>query len=410
MESNKTSVADDDQFNALLNMAHNEWSATRNTSARRALVAYVDGLVAAPVSPEGDRQQAGDAKNYGASLNAGYDQGHAVPVQADRGDVFAYAYECRQPFTEPPIWCEFFSRNKVIAVDGVRNVRPLFMAPATLEPRDQYTLTRSVIHSCPALTLPQSLVDKLGNCPPIIVLIGADDAIAAALLAKLNVAPFAPPSEAMLIRAFSSGYKSGHHDTVEGQYTDIDQRDMFTYHADTIADMIADGTLAAAPADPLPQIDEAQAAEAKLYRDLTGDVVKLGFGGLAEAVATLPLPEGPSESIAKDMKFIALFDWYIEALKHYEDAENERVKAGWDEFIAHIDSRLATAPVAPPVAPSGWRLVPEVATEEMKDAAEHVKFPLRMSKNGYHVHTWAAMIANAPALPGSTPDAAQGGA
>ncbi|HEU4372400.1 MAG TPA: hypothetical protein VFS02_02870, partial [Telluria sp.] len=41
----------------------------------------------------------------------------------------------------------------------------------------------------------------------------------------------------------------------------------------------------AAPAAPLPNNEaQAQAAEAKLYRDLTGDVVRLGFGGLAEAV------------------------------------------------------------------------------------------------------------------------------
>ena len=59
------------------------------------------------------------------------------------------------------------------------------------------------------------------------------------------------PSMAQLIRAYNSGYMSGHQDTVESQYTDIDQRDMSTYHADVVADMIADGTLAA-PAAPAP--------------------------------------------------------------------------------------------------------------------------------------------------------------
>lgn len=67
-------------------------------------------------------------------------------------------------------------------------------------------------------------------------------------------APAAPlqvgPSEAMLIRAFNGGYMAGHNDTVESQYTDIDRRDMFTYHADTVAEMIADGTLAATPVAP----------------------------------------------------------------------------------------------------------------------------------------------------------------
>lgn len=70
--------------------------------------------------------------------------------------------------------------------------------------------------------------------------------------ASVRAAEAVPPS--LLIRAYNSGYMSGHNDTVEGQYTDIDQRDMFTYHADVVADMIADGTLAA-PAAPAEQAE-----------------------------------------------------------------------------------------------------------------------------------------------------------
>jgi hypothetical protein len=59
--------------------------------------------------------------------------------------------------------------------------------------------------------------------------------------------PAEAPAPAALIRAYNSGYKAGHHDTVEAQYADISQRDMDTYHADVVADLIADGTLAASP-------------------------------------------------------------------------------------------------------------------------------------------------------------------
>jgi hypothetical protein len=66
------------------------------------------------------------------------------------------------------------------------------MAGAAPEP---YKLTRSIIHNCPALVLPQSLIEKLGNCAQIVVLKGADDAIAGTLLAALNAGiaqPVAP--------------------------------------------------------------------------------------------------------------------------------------------------------------------------------------------------------------------------
>jgi hypothetical protein len=49
-----------------------------------------------------------------------------------------------------------------------------------------YKLTRSIIHDCPALVLPQSFIEKLGNCAQIVVLKGASQEIADALLAKLN--------------------------------------------------------------------------------------------------------------------------------------------------------------------------------------------------------------------------------
>ena len=38
-------------------------------------------------------------------------------------------------------------------------------------------------------------------------------------------------------RLYNAGYASGHHDTVEGQYTHIYHQDVGTYHRDMIADI-----------------------------------------------------------------------------------------------------------------------------------------------------------------------------
>ena len=45
-------------------------------------------------------------------------------------------------------------------------------------------------------------------------------------------------SKALLVRLYNAGYKAGHHDTVEGQYTDIFEVDMDSYHKDAVAEII----------------------------------------------------------------------------------------------------------------------------------------------------------------------------
>ena len=45
-------------------------------------------------------------------------------------------------------------------------------------------------------------------------------------------------SKAILVRLYNSGYKAGHHDTVEGQYTDIFEIDMDSYHKDDVDEII----------------------------------------------------------------------------------------------------------------------------------------------------------------------------
>lgn len=41
-----------------------------------------------------------------------------------------------------------------------------------------------------------------------------------------------------IIHIYNSGYHAGHHDTVEGQYTDILSCDMDTYHEDVVRGLI----------------------------------------------------------------------------------------------------------------------------------------------------------------------------
>jgi hypothetical protein len=81
----------------------------------------------------------------------------------------------------------------------------------------------------------------------------ADTITAAIEKVREVLATRAPADLSGLTRAYNSGYKAGHHDTVEAQYTDIDQRDMLTYHADVVAELVADGTIPAAPSTKAAQ-------------------------------------------------------------------------------------------------------------------------------------------------------------
>ena len=49
-----------------------------------------------------------------------------------------------------------------------------------------------------------------------------------------------PVVESFMVHMYNFGYKAGHHDTVEGQYIDLDRRDMGTYHSDIVAEWVED--------------------------------------------------------------------------------------------------------------------------------------------------------------------------
>ena len=46
--------------------------------------------------------------------------------------------------------------------------------------------------------------------------------------------------DALAVRIYNSGYMAGHHDTVEGQFTDIHRSEMDTYHDDIVGELLAD--------------------------------------------------------------------------------------------------------------------------------------------------------------------------
>ena len=46
------------------------------------------------------------------------------------------------------------------------------------------------------------------------------------------------PCSPILARLYNAGYKAGHHDTVEGQYTDIFEEDMDSFHDDEVAEFL----------------------------------------------------------------------------------------------------------------------------------------------------------------------------
>jgi hypothetical protein len=54
---------------------------------------------------------------------------------------------------------------------------------------ERFELTRSIIHKCPALKLPQTFMQRLGMIAQIVPLHGLTDEQARAIVDRLNAAP-----------------------------------------------------------------------------------------------------------------------------------------------------------------------------------------------------------------------------
>jgi len=70
----------------------------------------------------------------------------------------------------------------------LRTIARLAIQPSAgeAEPGERFELTKSIIHKCPALRLPQTFLQRLGGVAQLVVLKGADDALAEELLRRLN--------------------------------------------------------------------------------------------------------------------------------------------------------------------------------------------------------------------------------
>jgi len=61
-----------------------------------------------------------------------------------------------------------------------------------------------------------------------------------------------PVVDAFMVRLYNVGYKSGHHDTVEGIYIDLFGQDMDTYHSDFVSEWLKETCNTTPPAQPAP--------------------------------------------------------------------------------------------------------------------------------------------------------------
>jgi hypothetical protein len=62
-----------------------------------------------------------------------------------------------------------------------------------------------------------------------------------------------PVADAFMVHLYNLGYKSGHHDTVEGQYIDLLGQDMDTYHSDFVSEWLEETCNTTPPAaQPAP--------------------------------------------------------------------------------------------------------------------------------------------------------------
>lgn len=87
----------------------------------------------------------------------------------------------------------------------------------------------------PVMTIDTEQYDCEADAPKVAqYYAAANPAAVLALLAEID------KLKAKLVYAYNRGYMEGHHDTVEGQFTDIHQSDMRTYHGDVVAEIAAE--------------------------------------------------------------------------------------------------------------------------------------------------------------------------
>ncbi|AVX39076.1 hypothetical protein [Yersinia massiliensis] len=78
----------------------------------------------------------------------------------------------------------------------------------------------------------------LNACSLIAEALGITGAVAGDTIAKVR--ELVAEKSSLYVSLFNHGYGSGHHDTVEGNYTDIHRSDITTYHDDVVGELVED--------------------------------------------------------------------------------------------------------------------------------------------------------------------------
>ncbi|HEN3248774.1 TPA: hypothetical protein U5D40_001243 [Yersinia enterocolitica] len=87
-------------------------------------------------------------------------------------------------------------------------------------------------------TLKAERDSALNTCSLIAEALGITGAVAGDTIARVQ--QLVGEKNALYVSLFNYGYGSGHHDTVEGQYTDIHRSDITTYHDDIVGELVED--------------------------------------------------------------------------------------------------------------------------------------------------------------------------
>ncbi|HHA0035904.1 TPA: hypothetical protein ACOEXB_002619 [Yersinia enterocolitica] len=87
-------------------------------------------------------------------------------------------------------------------------------------------------------TLKAERDSALNTCSLIAEALGITGAVAGDTIARVQ--QLVGEKNTLYVSLFNHGYGSGHHDTVEGQYTDIHRSDITTYHDDVVGELVED--------------------------------------------------------------------------------------------------------------------------------------------------------------------------
>lgn len=188
------SVGEDEHFCALVTDAicHHGFPTDVLKPKIQALLDYIDSLLAArPSAAPEDTTDAPRLKRDSFVSDGAFST--YVMELAQRWSTYTLLKEST-PAAQVAVPEEIHDRQAMTYAEMLALVathsqaEPVSHAGAMGKVEPVYKLTRSILHDCPALVLPQSFLQKLGMTAQIVVLKGASQEIAEELLATLNSA------------------------------------------------------------------------------------------------------------------------------------------------------------------------------------------------------------------------------